>query len=215
MIYISIEVGHYRIGTTFIYELCAPFFMVSLRLILPALLFLSLGLILWVDPLGSATALLPVDSIPGGAPSVYILLIIAGILLGGTTLHKATREPRAHPANEEDPEPIVIKRDRAEARESDETSESQGLGIQSAEEAPKTIIRPLRITGKQDISLVQELLRDGPHVLFLNIGAVKNNADLLRQWLRIIEHTANANGGKVLGVDAEHVLATSGVMIVR
>ena len=157
--------------------------------------------------MGSITASLPAN-IPGGASSLYILLIIGGVLLGGMTIHQATRTA-IQPA-EEDPEPVVIQRKPLVTEEGPE-----GLLIKPTEDTPKPVIRPLRITSKQDIATVQSLLREGPHVLFLNISAVKNDADMLRQWLRIIEHTAKANEGKVLGIDGEHILATSGVHIVR
>ncbi|MFQ5620429.1 MAG: hypothetical protein ACE5FT_01140 [Candidatus Nanoarchaeia archaeon] len=180
--------------------------MAKLRYIVPALLFLTLGLVLWINPSGSVTASLPLDNVPGGAPSVYVLLIIGGVVLGVSTLRRTD--------NKIEPAPMVddpLKRTVDPLK-----TDSEGyvnLDSKLVETKIKPIIRPLAINGKEDVETVRQLLREGPYVLVLNISKVRNNMDELKQWLRSLDHTVRARNGGIVGLDKTHILVTSEVKI--
>ncbi len=198
--------------------------MTSTRLILSALVCLSLGLLLWVDPSNSITGALP-TSISTESPLISLLFILAGVVLGGMTLTHAPHKPepvdgyRTPEVHDPFEEPVIIKREKKNAEEKENGAaggtSGEDVGIQYAEEQVKASVRFLRINSKSDITTAQELLRDGPCALIMNISRVTTTPEELKQWLRILEHTAKAQSGKVLGLDQQHILATSQMDIRR
>ena len=199
-IYIFIEENVYIVG------LQTPS-MAKLRYIIPALLFLTLGLILWVNPEGSITAGMPLENVPGGAPSIYVILIAAGVVLGVATLTNAKSR-----INEPSPmvdDPLRRTLDPAKI----DTAGYVSLDVKGEISEIKPIVRPMSIGGKEDVETVRQMLREGPYVIVLNIAKVRQNTEDLKQWLRSLEHTVKARNGGLVGLDKNHLLITSEIKI--
>lgn len=163
--------------------------MARTRYILPALLALSLGLVLWVDPTGAVSGMMGLDTIPGGG-FAYALLLLGGILLGVLTLRDLDAEtPR---------------------RTSEPAQEYINIPVSPVKQE-KPLVRQLKISERKDIEHARALLRSQPYVLILDVTGVPR--DECKRWLRQLQHTVEARQGRLIGLDSYRILATSEIEI--